>query len=385
MVTIATPSQPPANPVQGYLMAPPPRAQGAGVTSYVAAPAVMPSMVPANDVGTPAAAATDYTKIGLSLAENGAWLGAKAIGAYAAPVAAVFSVAAANHNAVKSVTELLEQYRGVVAQRMGIAPEAVDEETLRAAVEAQPEAFAVIKQALEVIDREQSTRPVVSVAGGAAGVGAFAAGTAMAAPLGPLAPVAGMIAACAAPWCAEKAGGMIFGASDLDETAHASIKAMNEKWQAGQPVSPLEVFTLFVRMDPRFQQNIRDRTGKDFFAMSEGEQMQFMMQAETKLTQASAQIAYMLNTRQMQPAQLAGVNPRQLVGQEPVVIAGGTPQIVRAENDSPQRTTIASATTTAPAAVNTQTPRPVRGAFSEAVLAKRAANVNLPSQPGRSA
>lgn len=375
----------PQAPVSGYVMAVPPGAMPQNVSAHLAtpgvvAPAPVPVPMPASGVAAnQAAQGTDWKGMAYGAAANGAWMGSKVLGSAVAPVAAVFTIAGANHEAHKNVKEVLEQYRAVLAERLNIAPEAVDETAMRTLLEESPDEFPAIRQALGLIDKKQTDTPWISMAAGGTGVAAFAAGTAVGAPLGPLAPLVGIGAAIAAPWCVEKAGGAILGASNLDDSAHAAIKAINEKWSRGEQVSPLEIFTLFARMDSGFRESISERTGKDILSMNEQEQIEFITRDEPKLGQASAQIAYLLNARIMMPSQLAGVNPRQLCGQQPVVIAGASPQVARTNTGNAQRTA-----TGAPPAQPQPQPRGVtpRG-FASAELARRAANENLPGQTGR--
>jgi hypothetical protein len=370
----------------GYTLAVPPGAQSVPMASYPAAPSVvqLPQQQAATNPATGKGEGTDWKGTAYTIGENVAWMAGKG-SLVAAPVAAAFSMAGAGHKARKSLQDVINDYRDVISQRMGVAPDAVDENVLRALVEEHGEAFPAIAQAVQVIDKERGNRPWLSVASGMAGVGGFTAGTTVAGAFtagaaatswaGPLALVAGGAAALAASYGAEKAGGAILGTADLNESAHAALKGMNEKLARGEAVTPFEVFTLFARMDDGFRESFKERTEIDLLRVDPNnpEEMQCVTleisRHEGKLAQASQQLAYLLSTGQMAPTQLAGMNPRQLIGQEQVMIADGQPQVAGPVTDTAQ-------------------PGPGKqavGPRTAHILAQRAANDTGVIQPGRTA
>lgn len=382
----------PAQGTPGYLGVVPPGVVKHSAVAHVGVPGVVPNapqpmlFAPVTYAtgpqpvapSLPQAQGTDWKATAYSLAENGAWLAGKAT-PLAAAGAAVFSVAGANHKAAKDMKELVEQYRDTIAPVVGVAPEQVDEKMLRELVERNPEQFALIKQEIERIEKAQTNNPITSVASGAAGVAAYAAGSgvagaALAAPVAAVvgaaaAPVVvGLGAALAAPWFVQKASNMILGDADGEQTAHKAVMEMQQQWVEGeQPVVPLQVFEVFVRLDQDFAKSIEERAGKTWSDMTPEEKQAFALREEQHLAQMSMAIAGSINARQMSPLQLSAVNPRQLAGQQPVMIAG--PQRVVAQT---------------PVGTQQRDSR-VMGPFTQKVVAQQAANTNQPGMTPRSA
>jgi hypothetical protein len=325
----------------------------------------------------------DYKGLGLKAGASLAW------GFKASPLTAVagagLGMLAANHEAQEKIIDLLNEYRNEAASALGIPAEQVDRDALREFAERHKDSHPELLKELNRIENNQSSSPVISVASGGAGM---LAGAMIGGPVG-------LAAACAIPWAVEKTGGAVLGRDD-EPSAHSYLAELSKKWKAGEPVSQLEVFTAFVRMDHDFQKHLElQNDGIDVMNMEPEERIEFFRRVEPNLWSKSGMLASAINYNHMSPLSLQGVNVRQLVGEAPVVLT--TLPLRRRQPRGDRRRSATGGIVKDDAAVNDnaraegaageggqQPARPVVGAFTRQVIEARAAidNSLAPVQRG---
>lgn len=372
----AAPMRAPDVQIPGYVLSAPPGTLPNGpIVAHMAAPGVASAPVTASS----AEKGTDYAGMGYSLASNGIWAAAGKLGGpVTAMGGAVLGTVAANHEAKKRIEELIDSNRGEIATSLGIPAEQVNEQALRDFAEANKESHKALVQALEAIDNDKSADPTLSFASGATGM---AVGGLLGGPVG-------LAAAFAVPWAVEKAGGALLGKRDYDQTAIKALSEMQTKWAKGEPVSAMEVFTVFVKMDEDFQNNLDEYGDKKFLDMSEEERIVFIRAQEPRLFKECEKVANAINGHIISPMQLQGVDPRQLIGEKPVNLASATPRKRRTTNNS-RRSLMGTAANDDGVAGNVASPADaprVVGPHTQQVMERRAAaNENILGTPGMSA
>jgi hypothetical protein len=335
--------------IPGYVLAAPPGA-GGSVVAHIAAPGVVaPPVLPYT-----AEKGTDYAGMGFNLASSGIWAAAGKLGGPVTAVGgAVLGTVAANHEAKKRIEELIDSNRAEIADSLGIPAEQVNEQALRDFAKDNEESHKALVQALEAIDNDKSADPTLSFASGATGM---AVGGLVGGPVG-------LAAAFAVPWAVEKAGGALLGKKDYDQTAIKALSEMQTKWANREPVSQLEVFTVFVKMDDEFKENLNENLDKDFLELPDEQKIEFVRAREPRLWKECEKVANAINGHIISPMQLQGVDPRQLIGEKPVNLASATPR--KRKTNTNRRT--------------------VMGDHTARVLAEQAANENNREAPGLSA
>jgi hypothetical protein len=221
------------------------------------------------------------------------------VGSISAPLGVVSSLFTRNLFSKRELSQLTDKYRGVIAQKMGVAEEAVDESTLKACAERDPELAAAL---VHVAEKREA-----HVAVNASGLGGMMAGAAAGATAGSVVPVVGnfiggMAGGMLGYMAGEDIGKSVLDVTDASDPA-AILEAIEEKKNNGQYISAEDVFALKLAQHPQVRKNVVARHGANFGDMDETTRKE-VMHGLPALAQQAARDAVLCNFPEAQVDQL---------------------------------------------------------------------------------
>ena len=192
---------------------------------------------------------------------------------------------------------LVERYRGLIAERLGMDPARVGVRDLDMAAQNDP----VLRNAVERIehDRKSENRISVMATGGGMAVGGLLPGVSGIAKGG--VSIAGSVVGSVASGFFNK---NVLHTDDV-------MRHIAEQRQAGQAISTQDVMLLRIAQDETLQARIKERSGHAFHKMNDEQQAQ-LMQSMPELANAAAVDAQRLNSGQINEAGLLSSTSGQM-------------------------------------------------------------------------
>ncbi len=338
---------------------------------YVMNPALRPARAAGGalvDAGIGVAGAA--ANIGLMNRAATEVLGA-AVGPVGGVVTAGVGMVSGSRTRKNGIADMIEGYREVVANQLGVSPETVDEKALREAAKKNE----VLAQALEAYDDGARLKPVITGVGAVTGLAAGAAATAALALTGPLGIVAGIGGGILTSMATDKVLNGVMGTQDLQTTVHAKVAELKGKLEAGEYLSPKDVFSVHVRMNGKMAVQIKELCGKEFHELDAEGQAKAMFYYK-ELTEMATQEAYLVNSGAIKPEMIPFIPLNTIAAtMQPVMmpqaITPMTPPIVQ---DVPTTRIAANDASVEPMQARAQG----MGGFAAKVNAERAAAANQP-------
>ncbi|MGB1540219.1 MAG: hypothetical protein ACPG80_04605, partial [Rickettsiales bacterium] len=240
---------------------------------------------------------------GIGTAVHKAGVNSARIGVVGAFAGAGFDMVSAGKDERADLRELVEEYRPEIAEKLGVSEEQVSAADFEAAYAQN----IVLAQAKEAGKRDAKSRTVSGIAsvvmGTVAGMGA-----AILARRSQTDPQLQKNSANIASGIVSTVGSMMTGklvrknmksktqASPLQATAHARIMDMKDKQQQGVMVTPGDIFSVQLALDPDTDALIKANAGKTFDELTVDEQNQLIAnQFPPQLMQACAVMAQRVN------------------------------------------------------------------------------------------
>lgn len=225
-----------------------------------------------------------------------------AVGTAGAGISAAVGTVGAVIHAHRDRSQLLEDYRPLLSQQFGIAPEKVTQEMLYQAAE-MPEHKA-LKQQLDAIGDKASgsaVRGAISgVAGALAGTGAAALSFVPTAGVGSVAAFMG--GSIGGSMAANKVMDWVAGAPEY-HTAYDAVLAMEAKMQQGKGIMPVDAFDMHVALSEGTAMKLQEVMGEEYRNLDDAAKVRAMNRFPALRDQAVYE-ATLVNSGQLQPKQL---------------------------------------------------------------------------------
>lgn len=232
------------------------------------------------------------------------------------------------------MSDIADEYRPEIAERLGLAENQVTQQHYQMAFGENP----VLAQAHEVEKMSGVVRAATATISVAAGTLAGLAASAFSRPK-PIAGVdmkgkdpsniAGGVVSTLAAAASGKLARKLLHTSRLkgamEKTAHHKIMLIKEKQQRGEETTPADIFAVQLALNPELEQQITQVTKKKFADMQPQEQEALLQQEFPDILQANRKMADSINHDGMRPQQLVFGEVRSPAKEEP--IAPGHPDL----------------------------------------------------------
>ena len=241
--------------------------------------------------------------IGDMVAKAGGPTAAK-VGVGGAFLGAGFDAVSASKQERAFLSDLVEEYRPEIAERMGLAAEQVTQEHFEQAYRDNP----VLAQAKDLSKVETKTRVASGVIGVVAGwfAGMTAAGLTTGAQRGQVVKdsqrnaaniASGIVSTMASMMSGKVARKFLHrkGENTLSESAHGQIIAIRDKQLQGQPTSPTDIFKVQLALNPEVDQMIVQAYGSPFGKLDEAAQLQLLQNEFPEVLQVNTELARRVN------------------------------------------------------------------------------------------
>lgn len=294
----------------------------------------------------------------------------EAVGPVGGVVTAGVGMFTGSRDRKNGVADMIEGYREVVANQLGISPETVDEKALREAAKNND----VLAQALEAYDDGARLKPAINGVSSVVGLAAGAAGAAaLGLATGPLGLIAGLGGGMLASSATEKVLGGVTNAQDLEKTVHGKVIELKGKLEAGEYLSPKDIFAVHVRMNGKMGAQIKELVGKEFHELDAEGQAKAMFYYK-ELTDLATQEAYLVNSGAIKPEMVPFIplNTIAATMQPQMMPLAATPMTPPVMQDVPSTRIAASGASIEPM----QSGRRLGAGFAANVDAQRAAAAN---------
>lgn len=237
---------------------------------------------------------------------NRAGTSSSRVSAMGAVVGAGFDFISANKADHGFLSDLAEEYRPEIAERLGLSAEQVTQLHFMQAFSENP----ILHQAKEATKTGKKTRLIaggVSLAvGSAAGLGAaiFARksqgdGQLQGQGQKNAAGIAGSLASTLGAMFSGRLTRHLIrrdnGASHLKGTAHGQIMAIKEKQQQGIPTNPADIFKVILALNPEIDVAIKNTLGKEFDKLETGQQLELIASQFPEDAQLYQEAAELIN------------------------------------------------------------------------------------------
>lgn len=239
---------------------------------------------------------------------------AKNAGPIGSAVSAGFNLVGTSVKNSREIEQLLTLYRNTVAAQMGIAPEQVNEQDLRAAANQFPENKS-LREELEQLDTRAVHNPVRALVTGTAAVLGGGAGALVGLPAAGVGGIAtGLAGSVAASSAADKMMDGIIGKEEA--TPFTTLQQIEAKLQSGQGVSAVDMFAFHVAADKDLAVQIEGHMGDRFQDLPEEKQTRAMLRDHPALTELCKFEAYLINNKALPPASLMDERMQMAVRQQ---------------------------------------------------------------------
>lgn len=210
-------------------------------------------------------------------------------------------------------SEIADEYRPEIAQRLGVAVDQVTQEHYQMAFAENP----VLAQAKQVSQMGAGVRAANMIISTTVGVLAGIGASVLSRPKpghggedkgsGP-ANIAGGVAATFSAAAVGKLTRKLMHTNRLGKamegTAHYKIMQIKEKQQRGEETTPADIFEVQLALNPEAAQAIKQTTGKDFAALDAAQKQQVLSTEFPDIMQVNAVMAERINKDGMRPQQL---------------------------------------------------------------------------------
>ena len=215
------------------------------------------------------------------------------VGVAGAFLGAGFDAVSASKQERGFLSDLVEEYRPEIAERLGLAAEQVTQEHFEQAYRDNP----VLAQAKDLSKVETKTRVASGVIGVVAGwfAGMTAAGLTSGAQGGQTVKDSQKNAANIASGKVARKFLHRKGENTLTESAHGQIIAIRDKQLQGQPTTPADIFKVQLALNPEVDQMIVQAYGSSFGKLDQAAQIQLLQNEFPEVLQVNTELARRVN------------------------------------------------------------------------------------------